>query len=51
MLPFIKKNGTFVDIGGGYGLLTRLMRDRGFDFYWKDPHCENIFAKVSNIIH
>ncbi len=37
--------GHYLDIGGGYGLLTRLMRDKGFDFYWSDPHCPNIFAK------
>jgi 2-polyprenyl-3-methyl-5-hydroxy-6-metoxy-1,4-benzoquinol methylase len=35
----------YLDIAGGYGLLTRLMRDIGFDFYWSDPYCENIFAK------
>jgi Methyltransferase domain len=35
----------FVDYGGGHGVLTRLMRDRGFDFYWQDRYCENIFAK------
>jgi hypothetical protein len=35
----------FVDWGGGYGILTRLMRDRGFDFYWRDRYCENLFAK------
>jgi len=35
----------YVDIGGGYGLLTRLMRDIGFDFYSYDLYCENIFAK------
>jgi Methyltransferase domain len=37
--------GRFVDYGGGYGLLVRLMRDRGFDFYRDDPMCENIFAR------
>jgi len=35
----------FIDWGGGYGILTRLMRDRGFDFYWRDLYCENLFAK------
>ena len=35
----------FLDYGGGYGLLTRFMRDRGFDFYWYDPFAKNIFAK------
>jgi hypothetical protein len=35
----------YLDVGGGYGVLTRLMRDLGFDFYWSDPMCENIFAR------
>jgi hypothetical protein len=34
-----------VEFAGGYGLLTRLMRDRGFDFRWHDPYCKNIFAR------
>lgn len=34
----------FLDTGGGSGLLTRLMRDRGFDFWWEDAHCPNLFA-------
>ncbi|ATQ69563.1 MULTISPECIES: class I SAM-dependent methyltransferase [Methylosinus] len=39
-------NAKFVDWGGGYGVLTRLMRDRGYDFYWHDAHCPNLFAKA-----
>ncbi|MBW4665959.1 MAG: class I SAM-dependent methyltransferase [Cyanomargarita calcarea GSE-NOS-MK-12-04C] len=39
------KNGKYLDIAGGYGMLTRLMRDMGFDFYWFDLYCENILAK------
>lgn len=39
------KNGKFVDYGGGYGLLTRMMRDIGFDYYWYDPKCRNLFAR------
>ncbi len=34
----------FLDYGGGYGLFTRLMRDKGFSFYSTDIYCENIFA-------
>jgi hypothetical protein len=34
----------FVDVAGGYGTLTRLMRDIGFDFYWEDKYCENLLA-------
>jgi hypothetical protein len=35
----------YVDYAGGYGLFVRLMRDKGFDFYRQDMHCENLFAK------
>jgi len=35
----------YLDFAGGYGVLTRLMRDRGFDFYWQDPYCKNVFAR------
>lgn len=35
----------FLDYGGGYGLFTRIMRDWGYDFFWSDKFCENIFAK------
>ena len=39
-------NGTdFIDFGGGYGIFTRLMRDKGFNFVHYDTHCENLFAK------
>lgn len=34
----------FIDVAGGTGLLTRLMRDNGFDFYWEDRYCENTLA-------
>lgn len=38
-------NAKFIDWGGGYGVFTRLMRDKGYDFYWRDAYCENLFAK------
>ncbi|MBD2125292.1 glycosyltransferase [Microcoleus sp. FACHB-1] len=34
----------FLDYGGGYGLFVRMMRDMGFDFYWHDTFCPNLFA-------
>ena len=37
--------GPYLDFSGGYGFLTRLMRDRGFDYYWTDPYCQNVFAR------
>lgn len=40
----IGKKGVYLDYGGGHGLLTRLMRDHGYDFRWSDPYAENIYA-------
>jgi len=34
----------YLDVAGGYGMLTRLMRDFGFDFYWVDKYCDNRLA-------
>lgn len=39
------KNRNFLDFAGGYGIFVRLMRDKGFNFYWADPYTENIFAR------
>jgi hypothetical protein len=36
--------GRYLDAAGGYGILTRLMRDFGFDFYWSDVYCKNLVA-------
>ncbi len=40
------EDSVFVDTAAGYGLLTRLMRDLGFDFFARDMFCENIFSKA-----
>lgn len=40
-----RNSGSYLDSAGGYGLLTRIMRDIGFDFFWNDKYCLNIFAK------
>lgn len=37
--------GVFLDYAGGYGMLCRMMRDVGFNFYWQDKHCQNLLAK------
>lgn len=42
---FFNKNINGLDYGGGYGILTRLMRDIGFNFFWWDPHTKNLFAQ------
>lgn len=35
----------YLDVAGGYGLLTRLMRDYGFDYYWADKYSRNLLAR------
>jgi Methyltransferase domain len=42
---FFDRRAKFVDFGGGTGLLVRLMRDLGFDFYRYDLYGENVFAR------
>jgi hypothetical protein len=37
-------NGRVVDCAGGYGILVRLLRDRGIDAMWSDPYCKNLLA-------
>ena len=37
--------GAYLDVAGGYGMMTRLMRDFGFDFYWSDKYCRNLLAR------
>lgn len=39
------KSGSFLDYGGGYGIFTRLMRDKGFDFFWYDKYATNLLAR------
>lgn len=35
----------YLDVAGGYGILTRLMRDIGFDYYWHDKYCPGFLAR------
>lgn len=39
-----EQNSTFLDYGAGIGLFVRMMRDRGYQFYWDDLHAPNILA-------
>ena len=34
-----------LDFGGGHGVFTRLMRDRGLDFGWSDKFAPNLYAR------
>jgi len=42
---WFSRRGKFLDYAGGYGLLTRLMRDIGLDYYWLDPYSNNLMAR------
>jgi hypothetical protein len=42
---YFNPNIKVVDYGGGYGILTRMLRDKGVDAYWSDKYSENLVAK------
>jgi hypothetical protein len=44
IFSFYDKHKKFLDFAGGYGIFVRMMRDKGFDFYWDDPFADNLFA-------
>jgi len=44
-LFFLGKKSKVLDYGGGYGLMTRMLRDIGIDAYWTDKYAGNIFAR------
>jgi hypothetical protein len=39
------KMSAAVDFGAGHGVFVRLMRDRGFNFFWSDLHATNDYAR------
>jgi len=45
------RGGLYLDMAGGYGMLTRLMRDTGFDFYWSDQYCQTLFDRGFRLMH
>lgn len=45
LVCLFNRDARFLDISGGTGLFTRLMRDNGFDYYWFDPYCKNVHAR------
>jgi hypothetical protein len=49
LLNYFNHEKLFLDYAGGYGLFTRMMRDKGFDFYHTDIYCQNIFAEYNDI--
>ena len=49
LVKHFDKRKQFLDYAGGYGLFTRLMRDKGFDFYHSDEYCQNLFAAAFDL--
>jgi hypothetical protein len=47
LLSILPKHGEprYLDYGGGYGILVRLMRDRGYDFSLYDPYGKGLFVR------
>jgi hypothetical protein len=41
---FNKYDFPILDLGGGYGIFVRILRDIGIDAYWHDPHTVNLLA-------
>lgn len=39
------RSSRYLDYAGGYGILTRLMRDFGLNYEWFDPFTENLFSR------
>jgi len=44
ILKYLNPRGMFLDYGGGNGVFTRIMRDKGFNFYHYDRYTQNVFA-------
>ncbi len=40
-----KHKSKILDFGGGFGILCRLLRDKGFDCYWHDDYETNFLAR------
>lgn len=42
---YFDRKAIYLDYAGGYGIFTRMMRDKGFNFYWSDPYASNLVAR------
>lgn len=41
----VGRDASCLDYGGGHGVLTRGMRDAGYDFRWHDKYANNVYAR------
>jgi Methyltransferase domain len=49
ILNYFDYTARFVDYGGGVGVFTRMMRDRGLQFYRQDKYAQNLFTQYFDI--
>lgn len=49
ILKYFDYKGKFLDYGGGIGVFTRMMRDRGIQFYRQDKYAQNLFTQFFDI--
>ena len=42
---YYKKTNYFLDYGGGYGIFTRMMRDRGYQYLWYDKYAKPLLCR------
>ncbi|MCF2502567.1 class I SAM-dependent methyltransferase [Dyadobacter sp. CY107] len=49
LIKFFNYKQSFLDYAGGYGLFTRIMRDKGFKFFSTDKFCQNLFAEYFDL--
>ena len=45
LLAMGQLGGRVIDHAGGYGILVRMLRDKGVDARWRDKYCENVVAR------
>jgi hypothetical protein len=45
LMSLFGAQGKYLDYAGGYGIMTRHMRDIGFDFSWQDNYTQNLLAR------
>jgi hypothetical protein len=44
LASYFKRDAKIVDFGAGYGILVRMLRDRGVDAYWNDKYSKNLLS-------
>ncbi|OKH40341.1 hypothetical protein NIES2101_35025 [Calothrix sp. HK-06] len=49
ILKYFDYKSKFLDYGGGVGVFTRMMRDRGLKFYRQDKYAQNLFTQYFDV--